>query len=190
MVVRRSGWPCSLRLLDCWKSGFESLWGHGRSSLVFVVCRVGSGSCDDLITRSESPTGFVCVCVFVWVCVCLRSSYSWPRPDLYCCATDKNGSKHTAVCVLRVSTSVSQHCITISASKHAFSGCLLKYCKLRSQFPTANSSISEWTEVTSWYTYFSSDVVVWSLISPRARAIISVVDVYVNCIEKWLYTTH
>ena len=32
---------------------FESRRGHGCSSLVFVVCCVGSGLCDGLITRSE-----------------------------------------------------------------------------------------------------------------------------------------
>jgi len=71
-----------------------------------------------------------------------------------------------------------------------FSGSFQKYCKLKSQFPTANSSISERTEVTSWYTYFSSDAVLWSLILRRARAIIFVAEVYVTCIEKWPYATY
>jgi hypothetical protein len=31
----------------------ESLWGRGCSSLVFVVCCIGSGLCDELITRTE-----------------------------------------------------------------------------------------------------------------------------------------
>jgi hypothetical protein len=42
----------SLQPPDCWDRGFESRWGHGCSSLVFVVCCVGSSLCDGLITRS------------------------------------------------------------------------------------------------------------------------------------------
>jgi len=34
-------------------AGFESRLGHGYSSLVSVVCFVGSGLCDGLIIRSE-----------------------------------------------------------------------------------------------------------------------------------------
>jgi hypothetical protein len=61
----------------------------------------------------------VCVCARVWLCVCvcdLRTPRErWPRPDLGCCATNKNDSKHAAVCALSVSTSNSQHCITVLA---------------------------------------------------------------------------
>jgi hypothetical protein len=56
--------------LDCWDHGFESRWGHGCSSLVFVLCCVGSRPCDELITRSEESLPHlaagrarVCVCV-------------------------------------------------------------------------------------------------------------------------------
>jgi hypothetical protein len=51
--------------LDCWDRRFESRWGHGCSSLVFVVCCVGSGLCDKLITN---PFRWVHG-VFVWLCV-------------------------------------------------------------------------------------------------------------------------
>jgi hypothetical protein len=37
-------------------------------SLGFVVCCVGSGLCDELITHSEEPYRF---CVHVCVCVCV-----------------------------------------------------------------------------------------------------------------------
>jgi hypothetical protein len=47
-----------LRPLDCWDRG------HGCSSLVFAVCCVGSGLCDELITRSEESYR-VCVCNYV-----------------------------------------------------------------------------------------------------------------------------
>jgi hypothetical protein len=53
--------------------GGRSVCGHSftgttGSSLVFVVCYVGSGLCDELIPRSgESYQAFVCVCV----CVCV-----------------------------------------------------------------------------------------------------------------------
>jgi hypothetical protein len=44
-----------LEPFDFWDCGFDSRRGHGCSSLVFVVCFVGSGLCDGLITRSEQP---------------------------------------------------------------------------------------------------------------------------------------
>jgi hypothetical protein len=40
------------------------------SSLGFVVCHIGSGLCDELITRSEESVR-VCVCLCVYVCVCV-----------------------------------------------------------------------------------------------------------------------
>lgn len=46
--------PCGRRSkqpLDCWDHGFESDY----SFLVFVVCCVGTGLCEGLITRSEKP---------------------------------------------------------------------------------------------------------------------------------------
>ena len=46
---------------DCRDYGFDSRLGHGCSSLVFVVCFVGSGLCDELITRSEESYRR-CVC--------------------------------------------------------------------------------------------------------------------------------
>ena len=45
--------------------------GMGIRLLCLFLCRVGSGLCDDLINRSESPTGCVCVCLCVCVCVCV-----------------------------------------------------------------------------------------------------------------------
>jgi hypothetical protein len=61
----------SLRSLDCWDRGFESRWEHGCSSVVFAVCYVGCGLCDELITHSGwSYRECVCVFVSVWVCVC------------------------------------------------------------------------------------------------------------------------
>ena len=59
--------------------------------LVFCVCCVGSGLCEELITRSEE-TYRVCVCV----CVCLiacdveTSTTKRPRPDLTYSVTKKN----------------------------------------------------------------------------------------------------
>ena len=51
-----------LQPLDCWIRGLEIHCGHGCSSVVFVVCCVGSGLCDGLITGSEECYS-VCVCV-------------------------------------------------------------------------------------------------------------------------------
>jgi hypothetical protein len=42
-----------LWLLDCWDRGLEPRWRFGCSSLLFVVCFVGSGLCDKLISCSE-----------------------------------------------------------------------------------------------------------------------------------------
>jgi len=94
----RSQWPYGLRrrwkLLDCWDCRFESRWVHGCSYVVFVVCCVGSGLCDGLITRAEESYR-VCVCVCVWggevwvwvcawmrVCVCVRA---WMRVCVCVC---------------------------------------------------------------------------------------------------------
>jgi len=58
-----------LQTLDCWHRGFESRWGHGCSSLVFVVCFERSGLPEELIIHSEELYWIhvcVCVCVCVW----------------------------------------------------------------------------------------------------------------------------
>jgi hypothetical protein len=91
----RFRWPCGVRPLACWDSGFESRWGHAVLSLVFLVFCVGSGLCDELITRSgESYRACVClsVCVCVCVCNCVWSrNVTWGglRPEIGCCATGK-----------------------------------------------------------------------------------------------------
>ena len=59
-----------LRPLNCWDHGFESRSNHGCSSVEFVVCCVGSGLCDGLITRPEESYR-LCVCVCACVCVCV-----------------------------------------------------------------------------------------------------------------------
>jgi hypothetical protein len=77
----RSRRPCRLsvrlRALDCWDRGFEYRGGHGRSSLAFVVCCVGSSLCDKLITGSQDSYG-VCMCKNV--CDVLASIMRRPRP--------------------------------------------------------------------------------------------------------------
>jgi len=59
-----------LEPFDFWDCRFDSRRGHGCSSLVFVVCCVGSDLCDELMTRSEQPYS-VCVCVCVCVSNCV-----------------------------------------------------------------------------------------------------------------------
>jgi len=49
--------------LNCWDYGFDSRWWHWHLSLLYVVCRVGSGLCDGLVTLSEECE---CVSVCVW----------------------------------------------------------------------------------------------------------------------------
>ena len=76
MCVQPLRWrPCRLRPLDGWDRGLESSWVTEYSSLQFVVlCCVGSGHCDGLITGlEESYRVFVsmCVSVFVFMCVCV-----------------------------------------------------------------------------------------------------------------------
>ena len=60
VAVRSYG--LGLRPLNRWDRGFECLWGHVCSSLLFVVCCVVSGLCDELITRLEVSYRCVCVC--------------------------------------------------------------------------------------------------------------------------------
>ena len=65
-VYGRYWWQCGLkRRSDWWDRGFESRWGHGYWSLVFVVCCVGSGHCDEPTTRSQESNQ---LCVWVIVC--------------------------------------------------------------------------------------------------------------------------
>jgi hypothetical protein len=52
-----------LQQIYCWNRGFESRWGHGCASLVFVVKAVASATSWSLV--QGSPT----VCVFVSNCV-------------------------------------------------------------------------------------------------------------------------
>ena len=86
-----------LRPLCCWDHGFLSRSGHGCSSVVFFVCCVGSGLCDELTGRSEDSY-WVCVCVCVCVsncvcvCVCVWSrnlTMKPPRPQLGCCTVEE-----------------------------------------------------------------------------------------------------
>ena len=71
----QSQWPWGLwhrsaaaRLQNC---EFKSHWGHGCLSLMLVVCCVGSGLCDKLITRSEDSYR---------VCNLETSTMRWTRP--------------------------------------------------------------------------------------------------------------
>ena len=42
-----------VHLLDCWNLGCDSCWVHGSFSRVCVICCVGSGLCNELVTRLE-----------------------------------------------------------------------------------------------------------------------------------------
>ena len=68
-----------LQPLDFWDRGFESRWRHGCSSLVFVVCCVCSGLCDELITRSGESYR-LCLYVCLIVCDLETSKMRWPSP--------------------------------------------------------------------------------------------------------------
>jgi hypothetical protein len=74
--------------------------------VVIVVCCVGSGLCDGLITRSgESYCMCLCVCVCVYVCVCVcelgTTTMRWPGYVVGCCglfvSPQKNSMKNKAV---------------------------------------------------------------------------------------------
>jgi hypothetical protein len=70
-----------MKPLNCWNRVFESR----RSSFVFVLCRVGSGLWNGLISRSEQSCR---------VCdsECHLQSFKrrWPRSDLGWCAITRN----------------------------------------------------------------------------------------------------
>ena len=57
---------------------------HGYSSLMFLVCCVGSGLCKDLSTRSEESYR---MCVSM--CDLGTSTVRWLRPELGCSAREK-----------------------------------------------------------------------------------------------------
>jgi hypothetical protein len=86
IIFRRPQWPCGFRPLHCCNCGFEPRWRYEGSSLVFVVCRVSSGLCDGLFTRSEESYR---VCVRVSVCDVETSTIRRPSPELGCCTTGK-----------------------------------------------------------------------------------------------------
>ena len=62
-------WDVGLQSIECRNRSFESRWGHDCSSILFVLYCVGTGLCDELVTRSEDCCR-VCVCVCVWMCAC------------------------------------------------------------------------------------------------------------------------
>jgi hypothetical protein len=68
MFDGRSVYGVGLWPFACWDCGFECRRGKVWSSLVFVVCCVGSGLCDELITPLEHSYR-MCVCA----CACVRS---------------------------------------------------------------------------------------------------------------------
>jgi hypothetical protein len=69
------------RPLGCWGYWFEYRLRHGGTFIVVVVCFVGSGLCDGLITGTEKS---------YWVCLRSRNfKMRRPGPDLGCSFTDK-----------------------------------------------------------------------------------------------------
>jgi hypothetical protein len=74
-----------LRPLDCWDRDFESRWGNGCSSLVFVDCCDDSGLCDDMIIHWEESYRF-CWCLIV--CDLETSTMRWSRPEFLCYVTE------------------------------------------------------------------------------------------------------
>ena len=72
-----------MQMPDGWARGFEFRRGHGCSTLVFVVCCVGSGHCYELINHpAESDR----VCPIV--CDLETPKKRRPRPDVGCCAKE------------------------------------------------------------------------------------------------------
>jgi len=57
--VGRYVYVVGLPPLGSWDRGFDSRWGHARSSVVYDVCCVGIIFCDELGTRSESYRMYV-----------------------------------------------------------------------------------------------------------------------------------
>jgi hypothetical protein len=81
-------WDICLQRLSCWDWWFEFCWEHGCSSLVFVVCCVGSSFWEKVIVHS-GESYHACVCVCLIVCYLETWTMERPRPKLDCCATEE-----------------------------------------------------------------------------------------------------
>ena len=66
-----------------WDRGFESRWGYGCLSLLFVVSCVNSGLCEELITASEDSYR---------VCDLVTSKMRWPNYELHAVKLVNKGS--------------------------------------------------------------------------------------------------
>ena len=86
-------------------AGSNPAKGADVSFLELVLSRVGSGLCDELITRSEESYS-VCVCVSVCLIVCdlQPSKIRRPRPDLGCSTTGEKINSTLYVSILH-------HCV-------------------------------------------------------------------------------
>jgi hypothetical protein len=78
---------CRLRPLDCRDRGFESRWEYECSSLVFVMCCIGSGICDKLISHSDESYQ---AHVLRSVCDLETSLVKRPTPELGFCGRERN----------------------------------------------------------------------------------------------------
>ena len=80
VAVRSKACVCSRFI--AWDRGLESCWGYEYSSLLFAVCCVGSGLCQELITHWECYRLCVCVCLIVYYLE--TSTVKRPGSELVC----------------------------------------------------------------------------------------------------------
>ena len=96
-------------MFDYWDYEFESCWGHGYSSFLFVLCCIGSCLCDKLVTCSEE-TYSACVSICMWNLKRGGLGPIWvvrPRKEK---GTDKLSSGYfPGIWVLKAD--VSEHCV-------------------------------------------------------------------------------
>jgi hypothetical protein len=95
-----------VELLGCWKCDFESWWGRGCWSIVFVLCYIGRGVCYEPITRSgESYRVCVCVCLIACYLETSRNSCGLDQS----CAVGQQRIKRTNITVYWYVTNLQAH---------------------------------------------------------------------------------
>jgi len=101
----RFRWHCDLRLslwpVEFLDREFEPRSGHGCSSFMFVLCRLGRATVRTWSLCQRIPTEWMSNCVLSRNLETMR-----PRPEMCCCPIGKNNYKYEPKYVLEISWSM------------------------------------------------------------------------------------